>query len=171
MQRILIMGGPGSGKSRLARAMGARLDLKVAHLDSLNFYPGWVETETEVFRAGVAAAVSGDRWVSDGNYVSKTADIRLARADAIVWIDQPRWLRMVRVVKRTLFTPPGGRPDMAEGCDERFDRVFLTYAWTFETKKRAQILERVTQMAPHVPVTYLRGDRGVSAFLAGLGAD
>ena len=34
MQRILIMGGPGAGKSRLARELGARLGLEVVHLDA-----------------------------------------------------------------------------------------------------------------------------------------
>jgi adenylate kinase family enzyme len=169
MQRILVLGGPGAGKSHLARRIGERLGLRVVHLDVFNFEPGWVEAETGDFRARIVEAIAGDRWVTDGNYTGKTADLRLARADAIVWIDQPRWLRMLRVVRRSLLTPRSGRADMAEGCQERLDRTFLTYAWRFDRDKRESILGRVREMAPHISITMLRGDREIDAFVEGLG--
>lgn len=168
IQRLLIMGGPGCGKSRLALEVGERLDLKVVHLDVFNFYPDWIETETAVFRAAVQVAISDDRWVTDGNYFGKTADIRLARADGVIWIDQPRWLRLLRILRRSLFTPRYGRPDMAKGCRERLDWGFLEYAWTFDKRKRASILERVQAMSPLTPIVYLRGDRGIRGFLQSL---
>jgi adenylate kinase family enzyme len=164
MNRILVLGGPGAGKSTFAREIGALLGLKVVHLDVLNFHPGWIETDTEVFRARIEEAISGGRWVTDGNYVGKTADLRLARADAIIWLDQPRRLRMARAIRRTLRRSQ--RPDMAEGCAERLNWTFLSYAWTFDRKKKESILGRVRKMAPHIPVTYLRGDREISGFLA-----
>src|SRR5690606_37268782 len=45
MQRIVILGCSGTGKSTLAQAIGARLGLPVVHLDSLFWKPGWVESE------------------------------------------------------------------------------------------------------------------------------
>lgn len=86
VQRVLEMGSPGAGKSRLARAIGAKLNPRLVHLDVLNFHPDWVETETELFHARINDAISGDRWMTDGNYVGKSADLRLSRADAIIWI-------------------------------------------------------------------------------------
>lgn len=43
MQRVMIVGQPGSGKSRLAQALGARTGLPVVHIDTIHWQPGWVE--------------------------------------------------------------------------------------------------------------------------------
>ena len=39
----MIGGGPGAGKSTLARALGARAGLPVIHIDPIHWMPGWVE--------------------------------------------------------------------------------------------------------------------------------
>ena len=59
-----------------------------------------MEPEPEAFRARVREALAGGRWVSEGVYISRTFDLRLPQADLIVWLDQPRWLRFVRVAWR-----------------------------------------------------------------------
>lgn len=43
MQRIMILGQPGAGKSWLARELGARTGLPVIHMDCIHWQPGWVE--------------------------------------------------------------------------------------------------------------------------------
>ena len=84
--RILVIGPSGAGKSTLARAIGARLDLPVVHLDALFWQPGWVESDDAEFRARIAAVADTDAWVIDGNY-SRHLDVRLARAQAAIWLD------------------------------------------------------------------------------------
>lgn len=165
MQRIVIMGGPGSGKSTLARRLGDKLGLKVVHLDALNFDPGWVEADTPTFQARLTEAIAGDRWVSDGNYTSKTGALRLARADTVIWLHQPRWKRMWRVLVRSLAHRGRTRPDMARGCPERLDRAFLLYAWRWDRDKRGSTLQRLRETAAHLPITILRGDREIEAFI------
>src|SRR6266496_3263394 len=102
MKRIAILGGPGSGKSTLARRLGQRLQLPVIHLDMLFWRPGWTWPDISAFRERVAKAIAGEAWISDGNYVLTTFDLILPRADAIIIIERPRWLRLVRVLWRTL---------------------------------------------------------------------
>lgn len=171
MQRIVIIGCSGTGKSTLARKVGGRLGLPVVHLDALYWEPGWVEPETAAFRARVATAHADERWVSEGLYLSKTFDLRLPRAELIVWLHQPRWLCIARVVWRALTYRKGTRPDLAPGCDEQFDSGFLpllAYIWTFEREKRPRTQAAVEQLAPGTPVVHLRGDRQAAAFLEGL---
>jgi hypothetical protein len=106
MQRIVILGNSGSGKSTLARAIGERLGLPVVHLDRLFWSPGWVEPEAEVFRDQVRSALARDAWVCEGNYARRTFDLRLPRADLIIWLDTPRWVCLKRVVLRSLSRRP-----------------------------------------------------------------
>jgi adenylate kinase family enzyme len=85
MQRVLIIGPCGAGKSTLARELGAKLDLPVFHMDQLNWQPGWVESSKDEIRERLAAILAGDRWLIDGNY-GGTLEPRLQRADAVLLI-------------------------------------------------------------------------------------
>ena len=96
-----LIGPSGAGKSTLARRIGARLGLPVVHLDIFNWNPGWVQTEVGLFRQRVAAAAAGDAWVMDGNYLAHL-DLRLPRAQAVIWLDLPRYIYFPRAVWRSL---------------------------------------------------------------------
>ena len=47
MERIVIIGCGGAGKSTLARQLGKKLNIPVVHLDKLWWKPGWVESSRE----------------------------------------------------------------------------------------------------------------------------
>ena len=85
-KRILILGPSGAGKSTLARRIGDRLALPVVHLDALYWTPGWAPSEAVLFRARVAEVAARDAWIIDGNY-SNHLDLRLPRAEAVIWLD------------------------------------------------------------------------------------
>lgn len=166
MQRIVILGNAGSGKSTLARALGQRLGLPVVHLDRLFWEPGWVEPDAEQFRERMRAALATDAWVSEGNYARRTFDLRLPRADLVIWLDTPRWTCLRRVIVRSLLNRP--RPDLAEGCREKLDREFLTFlkfVWQFDRGYRPGIEGVRLKVGPQVPVVHLRGNRQVAEFV------
>jgi adenylate kinase family enzyme len=162
MRRIVILGCAGSGKSTFARALGAKLGLPIVHLDALFWRPDWKEPPPEEFRAAVAKAVEGDAWVTDGNYVSRTFDLRLPRA--VIFIDQPRWLCIYRCLWRWLTSFGRRRADLAEGCFENLDWDFYLWVWNFHRQSQPRILE-VAARYP-TPITRLRGDAAVRRFLA-----
>ncbi|NVZ83501.1 AAA family ATPase [Pseudomonas yamanorum] len=171
MQRIVILGNAGSGKSTLARAIGERLGLPVVHLDSLFWSPGWVEPDAEQFRTRVRDAVAPDAWVCEGNYARRTFDLRLPRADLIIWLDTPRLTCFTRVLVRSALNRP--RPDLPAGCTEKLDREFLTflkYVWTFDRGSRPRIEAVRLAVGPQVPVVHLRDGREIEEFLGSLPA-
>ena len=43
MEKIVIIGSPGAGKSTFARKLGSILKIKVVHLDRVFWQPGWKE--------------------------------------------------------------------------------------------------------------------------------
>jgi adenylate kinase family enzyme len=164
MRRVVILGCSGGGKSTLARAMGERLGLPVVHLDALFWSPGWKEPEDNAaFRAKVAAAIAGDAWITDGNYVGRTFDLRLPRADTVIFVDQPRRVCLWRIVKRWWTDRGKRRADLAEGCYENLDWAFTEWVWTFERKARPRI--EATVAAHGQSMVTLKGDRDVAAFL------
>ena len=169
MQRVVILGCSGGGKSTLARAMGARLGLPVVHLDALFWRPNWVEPDGPAFRAKVAEAHAGDAWISDGNYAGRTFDLRLPRADTVIFVDQPRRVCMWRIFKRWWTDRGKRRADLAAGCYENLDWEFTKWVWTFEAKHRANILAAAERYG--TPIIMLRSDREIAAFVERLSPD
>jgi adenylate kinase family enzyme len=100
-QRISIVGTTGSGKTTLAGQVSQRLQIPHVELDALHWEPNWTTAEHEVFRDRVTQALSGDRWVVDGNY-GVVRDIIWERADTVVFLDYSFWVIMRRLLERTL---------------------------------------------------------------------
>jgi adenylate kinase family enzyme len=168
-QRIAVIGRSGGGKSTLTRALSAALGLPMAHLDVLYWRPGWAKSDDDSFRERLAAALSGGRWISDGNFTSSAADLHIAGAQLIVWVDQPRWLCLRRALWRALSERGGKRTDMAEGCDEKFDPEFYRYIWNWDRDTRPKVEAALAKWAASTPVVRLKSDAEIAAFVARMG--
>lgn len=155
MQRILIIGCPGSGKSTLSRALSVHTGLPVIHLDKEYFGPDWQEMPRPEWRQRVEELVAHDRWIMDGNYAGTLAT-RLARADLVIYLTPSPLTCLYRVLKRIVRWRGRVRPDAAPGCKERFDFDFLHYILTFRFHS-ARRVARLLAAHPTVPV--IRGAR------------
>ncbi|MER7764563.1 AAA family ATPase [Streptomyces sp. NPDC097619] len=101
MERILVVGVTGAGKSTLARAVGGRLDLPYIEMDALYFTgPDWAVDE--YFAAEVARLTAGPRWIVDSLGHPEVRDLLWERADTVLWLDYPRRVVMPRVLRRSL---------------------------------------------------------------------
>ena len=101
MQRIMIIGGPESGKSTLARSLGQKPGLPVVHIDPMFWAPGWVQRHPRQTQVLIAAAAARDAWIFAGNSSCSYAG-RADRAGLIVVPDLPRSLRLWRILHRRL---------------------------------------------------------------------
>jgi adenylate kinase family enzyme len=166
-QRVAILGPPGSGKSWLADEIGRRAGLPVVHLDYHYWRPNWVQPDRETWRAQVTDLAAGDAWVMDGSY-SSTWNVRLPRADAIVYLDIGRWLCRWGVLRRTVKTYGRTRPDLGPDCPEQIDWKFIQYVWTHPWKAQPRQLATLEPFKAGRAYFHLRSRREVGAFLEGL---
>ena len=166
MERILIIGCSGSGKSRLARELKEKLGLPLIHLDQLWHKEGWRHITREEFDSRLAMAMNMDRWIIDGNY-SRTIPQRLPKCDTIIYLDFERWECLLGVAQRILTYRGKVRPDMAEGCPERFDWEFIKFVWNFNKNNRVMNYTYLAQ-AKHAEQIVLKNRREVRAFLKSL---
>ena len=163
MERIVIIGCPGSGKSTLARELGEKLNLTVVHLDRLWWTKGWENVSLEEFDERLENALKLDSWIIDGNY-SRTMDARLEKCDTIIWLDYSRAACLRGMFQRVILNHGKVRPDMAEGCPERFDWEFFKYIWNFNKNNRVLNQTRIAK-TKHAKAIVLKNRKEKQAFL------
>ena len=168
MERVLIVGSPGAGKSTLAREVARLTGLPLVHLDQLHWSAGWVESTRDELEAKVREAIAAPRWVIDGNY-GGTLQLRLIRADTVIDLDLPRWLCVFSIVRRAIAHRGRTRSDMAPGCPEHLNWEFLAYTFHFPGEGRRR-LEETMRSFPGRRIR-LRSRREVRRFLEGLAAE
>ena len=158
----MIIGCCGAGKSTMARAIHQKTGLPLIHLDQHYHLPGWKETPKSEWEAINHDLTKGQSWIIDGNF-GGTMDIRMGRADTIIFMDYPTVRCFWRVIKRVLKYYGKVRPDMPKGCPERFDLEFLHYVATFGVVKRPGIIKKVEDFKGKKFI--IRSDQQVSEFL------
>jgi adenylate kinase family enzyme len=139
VERVLVVGNGGAGKTWMADRLGERLGLPVTHLDRPYWRAGWEPTPREEWVALQPALVAPDRSIIDGDY-SSTLDLRLPRADTVVFLDLPRLVCIWAVLRRWWRYRGHWRPDMAEGVNEKIDPTFLRWVWNHPRDRRPRIL-------------------------------
>ena len=165
-RRILVIGPSGSGKSTLARNLGVRLDIPVVHLDALHWGPNWTTRDEATFQQFVADQLAREAWVMDGNY-SGTLNLRLPRAQAVIWLDLPRHIYFPRALWRSITGYGRDRPDI--GNKERFEIAFFKdWVWTYPRRSRANHAALMANLPPHLNGIILRSPSEVRRFVRAL---
>ena len=166
MERILIIGCPGSGKTTLALALREKLGLPVVHLDQLWWKKGWKNVTQAEFDSRLAMALNMDQWIIDGNY-SRTMEARLEKCDTIIYLDFSRWQCLWGFFQRVLTGQGKPRRDLPEGCRERIEWDFIQYIWNFRENNRVQTMTWIGK-SRHAKAVVLKNRKEVRAFLDSL---
>src|SRR5215210_4030168 len=164
MRRVLVIGSGGAGKSTVAKRLGKLLDIEVKHLDKSYWQPGWTEPSKEDWLQKVTELTSGDSWIIDGNY-GGTLEFRIQRCDTIIFLDMPRLLCLWRVTKRRLVYRKRSRPDMAEGCPERFNWEFVEWIWNYSRSSRPKVVRLLREYSATKQIVWLRSRADVEKYL------
>jgi adenylate kinase family enzyme len=147
MQRVLVMGSSGSGKSTFAQRLSAITGLPIVSIDALFWKPGWVQSDRAEFRERLEEATRQPRWIMDGNYTS-AGEQRRDICDTVIWFDLPRATCMLGILTRIATSYGKVRPEMAEGCPERFDFEFFRYVWQYRARQRPVLLKYFQGLRP-----------------------
>lgn len=163
MERIVIIGCMGSGKSRLAREMKEKLGIPVVHLDQLWWTEGWKNVTQAEFDSRLAMALNMEQWIMDGNY-SRTMEQRLEKCDTILYLDFNRWACLLGVLQRRLGSGGRSRVDMAPGCPERLRWETVKWIWQYNDNNRVRNYTWIAK-ARHAEAIVLKNRKEVRRFL------
>jgi adenylate kinase family enzyme len=162
MNRIAIVGSPGSGKTTLADRLAQATGLPVIHLDNHFWRPGWVETPAEEWEKRQVELLSGGSWIVDGTYF-QTLDLRFSRADTVIFFEISRWRCLYRALFRSLSN--FGHDVQAPGCPEHLDFTFIKFIYRFPRDVTPRIKEAIARQASRLSVIKINSNDDAEQFL------
>lgn len=134
MEKIIIIGCPGSGKSTFARNLQRCTGLPLVHLDMLFWNEDKTTVSREEFDKRLDFVLKTQKWIIDGNY-DRTLETRLKACDTVFFLDLPTDI-CIEGVRKRIGKP---RPDMP-WVETEEDSEFIEYIKDFKVTHRPNIL-------------------------------
>jgi adenylate kinase family enzyme len=166
VERVVVTGPAGAGKSELARRLGEALGLPVLHLDTLFWKPGWVPTPPEEWEALQRRELAADAWIADAQYDDVLPDW-VSAADTVVVLDVSPLRCLWRLGRRRLnraastSTPSGTQP----GAVHRALLKFVRNQWVYRRRVRRELLDELSRARNGRRLVVVRRESDASAFL------
>ena len=168
VKRIAVIGPTGAGKSWLAGRLGEKLGVRVVHLDTLYWQPGWVRTPHEEWVATQLRELEEESWIVEAQYDDMLPDW-IDAADTIVFLDVSPLQCLWRVSKRRMDSQPAtGSPAGSEpGPVQGALRKFVRNQWEYRRKVRPELKADLARRQNGQRVVVLRSETDLRNFLSG----
>lgn len=142
MQKIIVIGCPGSGKSTFSKALHKITGIPLFHLDLLYWNADQTTVDKSVFLKRLSETLQKDSWIIDGNYAS-TMELRMQACDTVIFLDYPQDLCLEGVRQRK------GKPrsDMPWIEPDKDDAEFIEFIKNYNTQSRPQVLQLLEKYA------------------------
>lgn len=163
MERVLIIGSNGAGKSTFSFRLAEKTGLPLVHIDQLYWRGAWDVTPEAEFDRQVQAETQNPRWIIEGNNL-RSLPRRLVRADTVFWFEFPPPLCVLNIFRREWAYRGRVRPDMPDQCVSRWDMKFLRMVWDFNQKNHRKIAAML-QNAENIRVIHFTNYRQVERYL------
>lgn len=133
MQKIIVIGCPGSGKSTFSRKLRDKLGLPLHHLDMINHKPDKTTVTREEFDGRLAEILARSRWIIDGNY-NRTLEPRMKACDSVFLFDLPTEVCIEGALARI-----GTKHDDLPWVETEPDSEFLDWIRSFREQQLPRI--------------------------------
>lgn len=135
MQKIIIIGCPGSGKSTFARALHRKTGIPLYYLDMLYWNEDKTTVSKDVFLERLKQVLSEENWIIDGNYGS-SMELRMAECDTVFFLDYDSDICLSGIKDRL----GKQRPDMP-WIETQEDPEFTEFIKSYNTDSRPKVIE------------------------------
>lgn len=166
MERIIIIGGNGCGKTTFAKMLCDKLKLPLIHLDMLYWRDNWQTVSKYEFDELLMQELTRPKWIMDGN-ISRTIPLRLKYCDTVIYMDYSRLQCVCGAIKRVIQNHGKSRPDMGGYCPEKFDFrsfKFIKTVWEFNKNNRKRYYDMLINVND-VEIIILKNRKQLIEFL------
>ncbi|WP_283684611.1 adenylate kinase [Parablautia sp. Marseille-Q6255] len=139
MNKVLVIGCPGAGKSTFARYLREATGLPLYYLDRIWHRADRTNVSREEFDERLGEILSGRQWIIDGNYL-RTMQMRMEACDTIFLLDYPLEVCLSGVQSRI-----GKEREDMPWIEQEFDAEFRQWIAAFEKDQLPEIYRLLEQ--------------------------
>ena len=166
--KIVIIGHSGSGKSTLSNVLDQYYGCPLLHLDNIHFASNCQEKTDKEIVSAMSSFMLQEHWVIEGNYLNCLYEERMREADCIIYLNFDRFNCFFRVFRRYLKYKGQTRPDMADGCKEKFNLEFMKWILIDgRLKEKLKKYQIIIDNYPHKTIL-LKNQRQLTVYQASL---
>lgn len=162
MEKIVIIGSSGAGKTTLARRLGNLLKIKTYHLDRLFWERGWQSKSHDARIDILQKIVQNKQWVIEGTYLA-SSEPRLDDADTIIFLDIFPLICLWRVFSRHHKTRNYPRRDLPMECTDKVSSSSIWKVFVFPFNER-RLLKRKLYSYSSKQIIWLRSSKQIDKF-------
>lgn len=136
MNRIIVIGCPGSGKSTFSKALHKITNIPLYHLDMMYWNSDRTTVEQSVFLKLLSNTMKKSQWIIDGNYQS-TLELRLQVCDTVIFLDYPVDVCLNGIAERkgkARTDIPWVEPENQE------DNTFIDFVKSYNSQSRPKVI-------------------------------
>ena len=135
MNKIIVLGCSGSGKSTFAERLQKITKLPLYHLDNIWWKPDRTHISRDEFDRKLDDLVNRDNWIIDGDY-SRTYEKRIAACDTVFFLDYD-----VEVCMKGIMDRVGKERKDIPWTDDKLDSELVKQVRNYETMDKPVLLE------------------------------
>jgi Adenylate kinase and related kinases len=135
MQKIIIIGSPGAGKSSFARQLRDILNIPLYYLDMIWHKPDQTTLSREEFDIQLENIMKTESWIIDGNY-QRTLETRLKKCDSIFLLDIPLESCLLGAKSRI-----GKKREDLPWIETQLDEEFMQWIMDFPEKQKPHMMQ------------------------------
>ncbi len=161
MQKIIVIGCPGSGKSYFSKELHKATALPLFHLDMMFWNADKTTVDKETFLKRLYGVLDKPQWIIDGNYGS-TMEMRLRVCDTVFFLDYPLEVCLKGIEERQ------GKPRSdIPWIETETDEEFLEFIQNYNTESRPKVIS-LLEKYPHKTIHVFKTRNEATAYLEGL---
>lgn len=159
MQRALVIGSPGAGKSTFARKLRDGTGIPLYYLDRIWHKPDRTNISRKEFDFRLSVILDKQQWIIDGNYL-RTLEVRTRACDTIYFLDYP-----VAVCLEGARSRIGKSREDMPWTETEFDAELKEWILHFPERQRPQLYSLTEKYQNQKTVHIFRSRQEADAYL------